>query len=580
MAVLATSAAAASDAAALVEVEYEALPAAGGLQPALAESAPRVLPEQTGEAEEASIHGAATSDETQAPEPVGNITGWISARRGEVEQGRAAAASTARQRFSMARVHHAFLEPHVVIAAVEPDGMVTVWTPTQGPSEVVGAVARSLRVRPGRVRVVSMPVGGGFGGKFTLLEPLVAHLARHLGRPVRLQLTRNEEFLLGRPAPSSEMALEIGATREGDLTVLRAEVDYDNGATSGWHGGITAELLVSTYRVPHFEVTGREVATNTLPTTAYRAPGSTQAYFALESVVDELAGQLRLDPIEMRLRSAVREGDPRGDGSPWPRIGLVACLEAARRHPAYTDPRSPGEGVGVAVGSWIGAFGPAAAACRMESDGTLALHLGSTDISGSDTGFLALAADTFGVAPAKVRVIHTDSISSPEAPGAGGSATTYSVAPAVEKAVLEAKRQVLDVAGAILEAAVEDLELADGEVRVKGVPTRTVTLAEVVEVAHKPGGAGPINAWGRVSVAAPAPMFGGSTPGGGSRWRRPRPCSGCTSRASAWTATPATSTSRAMPRSTTSGARWTATWFATRSMEVWSRASAGPWARS
>ncbi|MEP7105335.1 MAG: molybdopterin cofactor-binding domain-containing protein, partial [Chloroflexota bacterium] len=117
-------------------------------------------------------------------------------------------------------------------------------------------------------------------------------------------------------------------------------------------------------------------------------------------------------------------------------------------------------------------------------------------------------ADTFGIAPEKVRIIHTDSTSAPEAPGAGGSATTYSVAPAVEKAVLEAKRQVLEAAGAILEAAAEDLEVVGDEVRVKGVPTRTVAFAEVVEVAHRPGGAGPINAWGRVSVAAPGPMFG------------------------------------------------------------------------
>ena len=281
-----------------------------------------------------------------------------------------------------------------------------------------------------------------------------------MGRPVRLQLTRNEEFLLGRPAPSSQVTLELGGTREGDLTLLQADVDYDNGAASGWHGGITAEMLVSTYRVPNFEVGGREVATNLAPVTAYRAPGAPQAYFALESALDELARELGLDPIELRLRSAARAGDPRGDGSPWPRIGLVECLEAARRHPAYTSPRAAGEGVGVAVGSWIGAYGPAAAACRMDGDGTLLLHLGSIDISGSDTGFAALAAEVFGISPDRVRIQHTDSTTSPEAPGAGGSATTYSVAPAVERAVLEARRQLLDAAGSLLEAAASDLELA------------------------------------------------------------------------------------------------------------------------
>ena len=249
------------------------------------------------------------------------------------------------------------------------------------------------------------------------------------------------------------------------------------------------------------------MATNLAPVTAYRAPGAPQAYFALESALDELARELGLDPIELRLRSAARAGDPRGDGSPWPRIGLVECLEAARRHPAYTAPRAAGEGVGVAVGSWIGAYGPAAAACRMDGDGTLLLHLGSIDISGSDTGFAALAAEVFGISPDRVRIQHTDSTTSPEAPGAGGSATTYSVAPAVERAVLEARRQLLDAAGSLLEAAASDLELADGQVQVKGVPARAVSLKEVVEFSQKAGGPGPISAMGRVSLLDPGPMF-------------------------------------------------------------------------
>jgi len=352
-----------------------------------------------------------------------------------------------------------------------------------------------------------MPVGGGFGGKIFQLEPLVAHLARRVRRPVRLQLTRNEEFLLGRPAPSSRVALELGATGEGDLTALRAEIEYDNGASTGWHAGITAELLVSTYRVPSFQVTGREVATHKLPATSYRAPGAPQAYFALESCLDELSRQLGVDPIELRLRNASREGDPRGDGSPWPRIGLTACLEAAARHPAYVEPRGAGEGVGIAVGSWIGGYGPAAAACQVEADGTLALHLGSIDISGSDTGFAILAAEMFGTSPERVRVLRTDSTTSPVSPIAAGSATTYSVGPAVMRAVLEVRRQVLELAGSRLEAAADDLELVDGEVRVKGAPFRSISVVEVATVALQGAGQGPIHAIGRAAMKAPAPMF-------------------------------------------------------------------------
>src|SRR5215471_8510654 len=506
-AAIAETPAIAADAAALVEVEYEPSPSALDLELAVRGDAPRVLPETGTEDGEASLHGAATAASDGA-RPVGNISSQTELRRGDAGEALTRSSIVERGRFTVARVHHGFIEPHVVTASVARDGCVTVWSPTQGMSVVRDAVAASLGIDPGRVRVVPMPVGGGFGGKILQLEPLVAHLARYAARPVRLLLTRSEEFLLGRPAPSSDVALELGATADGDLSAVRAEVGYDNGAATGWHAGITSELLVSTYRVPHFQVIGREVATNKLPATSYRAPGAPQAYFALESCVDEVARRLGADPIQLRLRNASREGDPRGDGSPWAAIGLTACLEAAARHPAYSTAKDEDEGVGVAVGSWIGGFGPAAVACRVESDGTLALHLGSIDISGSDTGFAALAAEVFGVPSERVRILRTDSTTSPVSPIAGGSSTTYSVGPAVIQAVLEARRQVLEQAGSHFEVDAGDLEVADGEVRVKGAPVRAVSVAELARVAQSGKGRGPIHAIGRAAPSAPAPMFG------------------------------------------------------------------------
>ena len=505
-AVIAQNPTVAADAAALVEVEYDPLPSALDLEQALLADAPRVLPETGTNDGEASLHGAAT-EASDGARPVGNISSQMELRRGDVEHALASSAVVERARFSVPRVHHGFIEPHVVTASVGSDRSVTVWSPTQGMSVVRDAVAASLGVDPSRVRVVPMPVGGGFGGKILQLEPLVARLSRHVGRPVRLQLTRSDDFLLGRPAPSSEVALELGAAADGALTGLQAEVGYDNGAATGWHAGITSELLVSTYRVPHFHVVGREVATNKLPATSYRAPGAPQAYFALESCVDEVARRLGADPIRLRLRNASRQGDPRGDGSPWPAIGLTACLEAAARHPAYSTAKDEDEGVGVAVGSWIGGFGPAAAACRVEPDGTLALHLGSIDISGSDTGFTALAAEVFGTSPDRVRVLRTDSATSPVSPIAAGSSTTYSVGPAVIQAVLEARRQVLELAGSHLEVDAADLEVTDGEVRVKGAPFRAVSVAEMARAAQQGKGSGPIHAIGRAALSAAAPMF-------------------------------------------------------------------------
>lgn len=508
VAVIAETPATAADAAAVVEIEYKRLPAALDLEQALKTDAPRVLPDTARSDDEASLHGAAAGAAADGAKPAGNVTSQMELRRGDVEQGLAGSAVVENAVFTVARVHHGFIEPHVVTASIAADRSMTVWSPTQAMSWVRDGVAGSLGLDPSRVRVIPMPVGGGFGGKIMQLEPLVARLARHVGRPVRLQLTRSDEFILGQPAPSSQIALHLGATADGDLSAIRAEIAYDNGAGTGWHTGITAELLVSTYRVPHFHVIGREVATHNLPATSYRAPGAPQAYFALECCVDEVARKLGADPIKLRLRNAARQGDLRGDGSPWPAIGLTACLEAAARHPAYLREKDAGEGVGVAVGSWIGGFGPAAAACRVESDGTLALHLGSIDISGSDTGFAALAAEVFGVSPERVRILRTDSTTSPVSPIAGGSSTTYSVGPAVIQAVLEARRQVLEQAGSHFEVDAGDLEVADGEVRVKGAPFRAVSVAELARAAQSGKGRGPIHAIGRAAPSAPAPMFG------------------------------------------------------------------------
>jgi CO/xanthine dehydrogenase Mo-binding subunit len=504
-AVIAETAQAAADAAEAVEVTYDPLPAVTDAADAVGASAPRVLPESAGGSDEASLHGAATEPAGDAPPQPGNVTSRLEVRRGDADAAMAAAAVVVAGTYSVPRVHHAFLEPHVVTAALEPGGAFTVWSPTQGTGAVRDSVAASLGVDPHDVRVVPMPVGGGFGGKIVMLEPLVAHLARSARCPVRLALTRNQEFLVGRPAPSSGITIELGAATDGELTALRGEVTFDNGSGTGWHAGITCELLVSTYRVPNVLVVGREVATHKLPATSYRAPGAPQAYFALESCMDELARRLEMDPIELRLRNACREGDPRGDGSPWPRIGLTECLERARAHPVYTDARATGEGVGVAVGSWPGGYGPAAAACRLERDGTLSVHLGSVDISGSDTGFASLAAETMGVAPDRVRVVKGDAATAPEAPMAAGSSITYSVGPAVVRAVLEARRQILDIAAARLEASPEDLELEDGGVHVKGAPFRQVTLAEVAQAAGR--GHGPVHAVGRAAATGPAPMF-------------------------------------------------------------------------
>ncbi|HKW60810.1 MAG TPA: xanthine dehydrogenase family protein molybdopterin-binding subunit [Candidatus Dormibacteraeota bacterium] len=496
-AIVAESETAAADAAALVYVEYEEGRAVVDPVSAMDDSSPAVLDEaETADEDDASAHGASTATEEEPGDRPRNTTGVVAQKRGDVDAALKESPQVVRGVYRIARAHHSFMEPHVAIVRPEPDGGLTVWSPTQGPFALRDDIARMLDLAPHQVRVVPMPVGGGFGGKVELLEPLLALVARRVGRPVRLGLARSNEFVVGHHAPDATFELELGATRDGTLTALRALFRYDNGATAGWHAGISSSFLTGTYKLANYDIHGLEVVTNKTPADAYRAPGATQTYFALESAMDELAEALGIDPIELRLRNVVQEG------------GSLAVLEEARRHPVYSAPLGEGESVGVALGMWGGARTPSAAGCRVEPDGTVAVTVGSPDISGTATGLGLIAAETFGVAPEKVRVDVADTATAPYAAMSTGSQVTYSVGGAVIEAAREARRQLLEIATEELEAAADDLDIVDGRVQVKGAPAKSVEITDLVRMSTEFGGRyRPVQAIGRSAVLEASPMF-------------------------------------------------------------------------
>lgn len=506
-AVVAETEAAAADAAELVRIDYEALPAVLDPLEAVRDGSPRVLEEEASGPDDAGAHGLAAGQQaggTRSP----NITASVRFAVGDATAALGSAAVQAGGRYHLPGVHQGFLETHVAVAQVEPDGSLTIWTPTQGMFLTRRNIAESLGEQLTRIRVVPQPVGGGFGGKICLLEPLVALLARRAGRPVRLQLTRQEEFLMGRGGPGAVVDLRVGADTGGVLRGLWARVWFDSGAGPGGLGGLAGIMLGGAYRFSDYDIEAYDVTTNKPPVTAYRAPGAPQAFFPLESALDDLASQLDVDPLELRLRNAAREGDSRPDGQNWPRIGLVECLEAARQHPLYTRPAGPGEGVGVAVGGWGGGREPAAAGCRVEPDGTLSLHVGYIDITGTDTTMASIAAETFGVPVERVRVQTGDTASSPYAGMAGGSKITYTVGPAVIEAAAQARRQLLEIAAEELEAATEDLEITDGHVRVRGTPGRALEIGHLAGLGAQFGGRyPPVHGHGRAAVTKQSPMF-------------------------------------------------------------------------
>lgn len=508
--VLATSLAAAEDGVAALQIDYEPLPAPVTAEAALDPAAPVIWPQGAPKADTdlTAAHAAVARGEEQSDHVASNIHEQKRFSRGDALAALATAEVVVAGTYRTAIVHQGYLEPHAVVADIEPVRKhITLYTSTQGQFGVRDEVARLLGLRTSQVTVVPMTVGGGFGAKYGILDPLAAAAALAVGQPVRIVLDRSEDFLTTTPSPASTITIKLGATREGVLTAIVAEIVIDNGVYPFTLGGIMSTLLGGYYRCPNVQIDVVEVLTHKPQAGAYRAPGAPQVTFALESSIDELARRLELDPLELRLRNAATTGDPMGNNDPWPSMGLRQVLEAAASHPLWRD-RTPGSGVGLAIGGWPCGMSPAAAVCRVDTDGIVRVHVGSVDISGVNSSFVLVAAEILGVPPEQVEIVAGDTRSGPFAGPSGGSQTTYSVAGAVAAAAQEARRQLLEVAADILEARIDDLDLHDGAIHVRGLPGRTLPIGEVARRAQEQqGGPGPIVGEGRTAPAENAPGF-------------------------------------------------------------------------
>ena len=511
--VLATSEAAAEDGAAQFVVDLEPLPVAITLDEALAEGAPLVwptgVPHSSGEG---GAHGADVGSALKEEKTISNVADHSTFARGNVEAGFAESDIIVEGTFNTAMVQQSGLETQSVIA--EPNvltGGMTMYASTQAPFDVRRNVAEVLDLPESLVKVVGVPVGGGFGAKNGLYEPLAAAAAQAVGRPVRLVLTRMEEMMTTVPAPPARIEARLGAKADGTLTALSAKVSVDDGCYPSGLAGFLAYMLGSFYKIPNMDLHAYDVLTFKQSAGPYRAPGAPTVIFALDSLMDELAEKLKLDPIEFRLHNAIQAGDPMSDGKPWPTVGMREVLEALRGHPAWQQreaARAQGHGVGIAIGGWPGGTEPSAAACSLNRDGMLQINVGSVDLHGTATTLAMLAAEAFGVPADKVRVVMSDTDSAPFAGAASGSKVIYTTGAAVMLAARDARQQVLAIAAEDLEAAVEDLEIVDGAVRVKGYPDKVLKLSDLATQSMSFGGKiAPIYGSGRLAQAASAPAF-------------------------------------------------------------------------
>jgi CO/xanthine dehydrogenase Mo-binding subunit len=524
--VLAESEAAAEDGAALVDVEYEQLPAVTDVRAAMEPDAPLtrvVQPASKGEIAGGGAHASVPENKDEVASEAqenfsANVSDKVHLHRGDMAVGWSEAEVIVERTFETSKVHQSYIEPQSILVVPDRNGHLTIWPSAQGLFDVRTDVVEALQLNERQVTVEATPIGGAFGGKFGLIEPLAAAAAFTSRKPVRLVYTRTEDLLAANPAPRSVITLKLGAKKDGTLVALQGKAIFESGAYSGASAALGAVILGSTYRCPHVDLRSYEVMTNTVSTGAYRAPNAPQATFALESLVDELCRQLGLDPLAFRQKNVLKEGDPSLTGRNWPRLGLLECLEKVQEHPLWTGRASeqtpPPDlegwqiGVGLAVGGWPGGTEPAAAACRLEKDGSLTVMVGNVDLTGSDTSLALIAAEGLGIAAEKVNLAHDNTDTMAYSGGTGGSKTIYTMGSAVLSAARDAREQILTIASDILEAAPTDLDIEGDKVVVRGAPGKSVALTKIAGDSMRFAGKyAPIFGRGRSANRTTSPMY-------------------------------------------------------------------------
>ena len=502
---------AAADAAELLFVDYEPQDdVVTTVMEAIKPNAPKVWPNgfPTADDDMSSLHGNTELGEAaDDSDDINNLQSKNNFERGDVEAGFAESDVVVEKRYRISGVHQGYMEPHAVVVDPDPLGRsLTIYTATQGMFGVRNDVANQLGLPQHSVVVKPLAFGGGFGAKYGIYEPLVAAVAVTVNQPVKLSLSRSEDFLSSTPAPEIVIDLKTGAKSDGSVTALQASVYTNNAVFSFNHGGMVAGVIGGTYKWQHVKIDTYEVNTFTNPVGAYRAPGAPQAAFAVEGNIDEMAAQLAQDLLEFRYQNAVEDNDFTGTGQQWSTtVGMKQVLDQARNHPLWKD-RQVGEGVGLAVGGWPNFMGNADVTCRVDTDGRVRLETGIVDISGTKSALVLIAAEALGVDPGTIEIAQGDTTGA-YGPGSGGSQVTYTMAGAIDEAAADAKRQLLEIAADEFEAAYEDLEIVEGEARVKGVPDKTIKIGELAGKGRSARNVMPIMGRGQSSPEKAGPGF-------------------------------------------------------------------------
>ena len=431
--------------------------------------------------------------------------------KGDPEAGFAQADMVVENTFRTHMVHQGFIEPFAALASVDAGGRLTVWTQTQGFFMTQQMLAQFLDLPLNDIKVVPVEIGGAFGGKtYQPLSPLCALLARQAGRPVRMEMSRDEVLADSRSAPESKITVKIGATRQGHITAASATLIYDAGAFPEMsHAMFVSRNMFCQYAIANVAIDAKDVLTNKVPAAFYRAPAMPQLHFAMESQIDQLALALDLDPLDLRIQNIAKEGDTTPQGDALPRVGFEQTLaymaEQLRDRPT---PVGIDCGRGIACGYWRGATGSFGAQIRLNGDGSVNLILGITDISGSRTSIAQITAEELGLSLDQVHVVGSDTDSAPWATMSVGSMTVYSLSVAVCQACEDIKAQLTRLAAKKMGVPSDEIEFHNGLFQVRTDRAKEVSIADLARSTTSMfGGTGPVMGHGSVSGLPASPTL-------------------------------------------------------------------------
>ncbi len=477
-AVAATSEAIAAQALALIEVDYEVLPHVIDVEEAMKPDAPLLHDDMF------------TIGVEPTPKKSSNIAKRVEFGFGDLEAGFAKADVVVEREFTTKPVHQGYIEPHACVANVSEDGQAELWCTTQGQFMVRAFCSKLLGMEVSQLRVTASEIGGGFGGKTVVyLEPLALALSRKACQPVKMVMSRSEVFQASGPTSGAKIWVKVGATKDGRITAGDALLKYQAGAFQGSPVQPGAMCAFAPYELENVRIVGFDVVVNRPKVAAYRAPGGPIAEFAVESVIDEVAMKIGMDPVEFRLKNAAKEGTRAPYGPKFGPIGLVQTLQAAQAHEHYKVPLKANQGRGVASGFWFNIGGETCASMNLGEDGSVALVVGTPDIGGSRASLSMMAAEELGISLEHIRPMIGDTSSLGFNFLTGGSRVTFSSGMAVVEAARDVIAQLRERAAKIWEVPVEEVEWSEGQARFTGSgEAKSLSLAELAATAGKTGG--------------------------------------------------------------------------------------------